>query len=346
MKNQQVFRYEKPFALEAGGVLPGFELQYTTLGKPNASHSNVVWVIHALTGSSDVTSWWPGLFEAGGPYDPAEYFVICANTLGGCYGSTGPLSINPITNEPYYHSFPAITNRDIARSFDLLREALGYDQVDTVIGSSLGGQQALEWTLLAPSVFRHLILIATNASHSPWGIAFNEAQRMAIAADPTWQQQRPDAGRQGMKAARAIGMLSYRSAEGFLATQQEQTDNKLDHFRAASYQQYQGEKLADRFNAFTYWTLTKAMDSHHIGRGRGPIDEVLKQVQPKTLVVGIETDLLFQIREQRLLAEKIPGARLAHLQSLYGHDGFLVEFDQLCDIIQEFYKTISSSVSL
>jgi len=251
------------------------------------------------------------------------------------------LSINPGTGQPYHHDFPAITNRDIARSFDHLRQALDLHQVDTVIGSSLGGQQALEWALLSPAVFKYLILIATNASHSPWGIAFNEAQRMAIAADPTWKDNSPTAGKQGMKAARAIGMLSYRSAEGFLARQREETNNKLDHFRAASYQQYQGEKLADRFNAFTYWTLSKAMDSHHIGRGRAPIEEVLKQVRPKTLVVGIETDLLFQISEQRLLAEKIPGARFACLQSLYGHDGFLVEFDQLCDIIQEFYKTIS-----
>jgi homoserine O-acetyltransferase len=344
MKSQQVFRYDKPFPLEAGGILPGFELQYTTLGKPNASRSNVVWVIHALTGSSDVTSWWPGLFEAGGPFDPADHFVICANTLGGCYGSTGPLSVNPVTQEPYFHNFPAITNRDIVRSFDLLRQSMGFHRIDTVIGSSLGGQQALEWSLLEPSAFGHLILIATNASHSPWGIAFNEAQRMAIAADPTWKDSSPTAGKQGMKAARAIGMLSYRSAEGFLERQQEETDTKLDHFRAASYQQHQGEKLADRFNAFTYWTLSKAMDSHHIGRGRGPIEDVLKQVSPRTLVVGIETDLLFQISEQRLLAEEIPGARFACLQSLYGHDGFLVEFDQLCDIIQEFYKTISSEV--
>jgi homoserine O-acetyltransferase len=346
MKSQQVFRYDQPFALEAGGVLPGFDLQYTTLGKPNASRSNVVWVIHALTGNSDVTSWWPGLFEAGGPFDPSEYYVICANTLGGCYGSTGPLSLNPTTDQPFYHSFPAITNRDIAAAFDHLRVALGLLEIDTVIGSSLGGQQALEWTLLAPSVFKNLILIATNARHSPWGIAFNEAQRMAIAADSSWQENSPSAGKQGMKAARAIGMLSYRSAEGFGVRQLEESDAKLDDYRAASYQRYQGEKLADRFNAYTYWILSKAMDSHHVGRGRGAVEQVLSQVRPKTLVVGIETDLLFQISEQRFLAEHIPGATLSCLQSQYGHDGFLVEFDQLCNIIQNFYKTIRSEVQL
>ncbi len=344
MKTDHIFHHDQELLLEAGGVLPGFQLKYTTLGQLNPEKSNVVWVIHALTGNSDVTSWWPGLFESGGPYDPRTHFIICANTLGGCYGSTGPLSINPITRKPFFHDFPLLTNRDIVGAFDLLRLSLGVERIQTVIGSSLGGQQALEWTIKEPLVFDHLVLIATNASHSPWGIAINEAQRLAIEADTSWKERDARAGTEGLKAARAIAMLSYRSSEGFEERQSEKTANKVDDFRAASYQRYQGQKLAARFNAFTYWTLSKAMDSHHIARSRRSIAEALLQVKAKTLVVGIETDILFPLMEQRLLASGIPGATLEIIHSLYGHDGFLVEFDQLRSILTKFYQHKQSSV--
>ncbi len=344
MKNDHIFHHNQEFELEAGGTLPGFQLKYTTLGQLNHDRSNVVWVIHALTGNSDVTSWWPGLFESGGPFDPKSYFIICANTLGGCYGSTGALSLNPVTRKPFFHDFPLLTNRDIVKSFDLLRCSLGLGKVHTVIGSSLGGQQALEWSIQEPKVFNHLILIATNAKHSPWGIAFNEAQRLAIEADSTWKENDERAGTEGLKAARAIAMLSYRSIEGFEERQSEKTAEKIDDFRAASYQRYQGHKLAARFNAFTYWTLSKAMDSHNIGRSRAGIGAALKQVQAKTLVVGIETDLLFPVAEQRLLASGISKATLEIIHSLYGHDGFLVEFDQLKVIVAKFYQHKQSSI--
>ncbi len=344
MKHDHIFHYDKEYELEAGGKLPGFQLKYTTLGQLNKDRSNVVWVIHALTGNSDVTSWWPGLFDAGGPYDPKNHFVICANTLGGCYGSIGPLSINPDTGKPFFHDFPMLTNRDIVRSFDLLRLELGLEKIETVIGSSLGGQQALEWSIQNPDIFNHLILIACNANHSPWGIAFNEAQRLAIEADSTWKENDSRAGLNGLKAARAIAMLSYRSFEGFVEQQSEKSAEKFDGFRAATYQQYQGQKLAGRFNAFTYWTLSKAMDNHHVGRLRESVNAALHQVKAKTLVVGIESDLLFPISEQKLLAENIPNAKLEIIHSLYGHDGFLVEFDQLKTLINRFNQNKKSII--
>lgn len=337
MGQDHIFHYPQEFELEAGGKLPGFQLKYTTLGQLNKDRSNAVWVIHALTGNSDVTSWWPGLFESGSPLDPAHHFIICVNTLGGCYGSTGPLSVNPADGQPYYHNFPLLTNRDIMRSFDLLRQDLGLHKIHTVIGSSLGGQQALEWTIAYPGVFEHLVLIACNAFHSPWGIAFNEAQRMAIEADQTWKENSPRAGSEGLKAARAIGMLSYRSYEGYLERQSEKTP-KFDDFRASSYQRYQGQKLVSRFNAFTYWILSKAMDGHHIGRNRSSVEDALANVRARTLVVGIETDILFPLSEQHYLASNIAGARLETIQSLLGHDGFLVEFDQLRNILSGFYQ--------
>jgi homoserine O-acetyltransferase len=344
MKEDHIFHSDQTFELEAGGNLPELLLKYTTLGQLNKDQSNAVWVIHALTGNSDVTTWWPDLFEPGGPYDPSEYFVICVNTLGGCYGSTGPLSVHPGTSKPYFHDFPLVTNRDIVKAFDLLRKKLGLQKVHTVIGSSLGGQQALEWSILEPEVFGHLVLIATNAFHSPWGIAFNEAQRMAIEADPSWKENDPGAGTEGMKAARAVAMLSYRSYAGFDERQKEQGSDNLDGFRAASYQRYQGKKLADRFNAFTYWALSKAMDNHHVGRGRKSVESALRTIKARTLVIGIEGDLLFPIKEQQYLSEVIPSARLEVIHSIYGHDGFLVEFDQLKSFVNKFYQRKQSTV--
>jgi homoserine O-acetyltransferase/O-succinyltransferase len=338
MKTDTIFHYSQEFELESGAKLPSFQLKYTTLGQLNKDRSNVVWICHALTGSSDFTDWWKDFFTEGSPYDPRDYFIICANALGGCYGSTGPLSINPITGKNYFHDFPLITNRDIVQSFDLLRKELGIEKIHTLIGGSLGGQQALEWAIEQPTVFNHLIAVACNAQHSPWGIAFNEAQRMAIEADPTWKENDARAGIEGMKAARAMGMISYRTYETYQETQPEKNLNKIDDFRAASYQKYQGQKLANRFNAFTYWTFSKAMDSHNVGRGRGSVAAALEKIKAKTLVVGIESDLLYPLSEQKYLAETIPQAQLEALTSLHGHDGFLVEFDQFKKIVNRFLR--------
>ncbi len=342
---QGLFHYQQKFELESGEYLPGFQLKYSTAGVLNKERSNVVWVTHALTGSSDVLDWWKGLFDEGSVFDLKNNFVVCANALGGCYGSTGPLSINPETGKTFYHSFPLLTHRDIVRSFDLLREHLGLPTIHTLIGGSLGGQQVLEWALLKPDVVKHIVPIGCNVLHSPWGIAFNEAQRMAISADATWKEDSARAGVEGMKAARAIAMLSYRTHSIYGNAQGEKSGEKFDDFRAASYQRYQGDKLANRFNAFTYWTFSKAMDSHNVARGRASAEEVLNQLKAKTLVVGIESDILFPLSEQQYLADKIPGAQLAVLQSDYGHDGFLVEFEQLNEALKTFYKPVRLSLS-
>jgi homoserine O-acetyltransferase len=345
-KTDHIFHYPGDFVLEAGGTLHGLQLKYTTLGRLSAARDNVIWVCHALTGSSDATSWWNGFFNEGSPFDPRDYFIICANSLGGCYGSTGPLSIDPKKGKPYYHDFPSITNRDVVGAFDLLREELNLEQVHTVLGGSLGGQQALEWAIQKPDVFQHVIPIACNAVHSPWGIAFNEAQRMAIEADASWKENDARAGIEGMKAARAMGMISYRAYQTFAETQAEKSSDKLDDFRAASYQRYQGQKLANRFNAFTYWTLSKAMDSHHVGRGRKSVEKALKQIKARTLVIGIENDFLFPLSEQQFLADHIPGAKLEVLISLYGHDGFLADVEPLKEIIKKLYQHKSVQILL
>ncbi len=336
LKTDSIFHYNKDFELEAGGKLPSFQLKYTTFGQLNRERNNVVWVCHALSGSSDFTDWWKDFFVEGSPYDPNHHFIICANVLGGCYGSTGPLSSNPQTGKNYFHDFPLLTVRDIVRSLDLLRADLNLEQIHTLIGGSLGGQQALEWAILQPEVFQNLIVVATNAQHSAWGIAFNEAQRMAIAADSSWKENDPRAGIEGMKAARAMGMISYRAYKGFEETQSEKNPGAIDNFRASSYQQYQGHKLANRFNAFTYWILSKMMDSHHVGRGRKSVEAALQCIRAETLVIGIESDILFPIREQMFLAEMIPNAQFEKIDSLFGHDGFLVEIDQFKKIVSKF----------
>ncbi|MFD2247263.1 homoserine O-acetyltransferase family protein [Pontibacter ruber] len=339
MPEHHIFHYQQEFLLESGASLPGFQLTYTTYGQLNARRDNVVWVCHALTGNSDFTDWWAGLFGEDKLYNPAEWFVVCANTLGGCYGSTGPLSINPRTLKPYLHQFPQLTNRDIVAAFDLLRQELELEHVHTLIGGSLGGQQALEWAIQKPDVFDRLVHVASNARHSPWGIAFNESQRMAIRQDPTWLTDSETAGSEGLKTARAIAMLSYRHYTSYAKTQQEPGNSITDDFRASSYQVYQGEKLAKRFNAYTYWLLSKAMDSHHVGRGRGGLEKALAHLKARTLFVGVDSDLLFPVEEQRFLHAHVPDSCFAILQSDYGHDGFLVETAQLDQAIREFYET-------
>ena len=249
------------------------------------------------------------------------------------------MSINPLSGKPYYHDFPLITNRDIVQAFDLLREHLGIKRIHTLIGGSLGGQQVLEWAIQQPEKVEHIIPVACNAFHSPWGIAFNEAQRMAIAADPTWKESDARAGIEGMKAARAVAMISFRSYEIYNRNQPEVAGEKLNEFRASSYQQYQGSKLANRFNAFSYWTLLNAMDNHHVGRGRGSVAEVLGGIKAKTLIIGVNSDILFPPSEQETLSKLIPNAHLELLSTDYGHDGFLVEFEQFRALIRTFLTT-------
>lgn len=333
------FHSNTPLQLESGETLPTFQIAYQTWGTLNADKSNVIWICHALTGNTDVASWWPGLIGEGCLFDPEVYFIICANVMGSCYGSTYALSPYPQTGKPYYYDFPLITIRDIVNGFVQLREALKIEQIQVIMGGSLGGQQVLEWAIVEPEVFDYCIPVATNAFHSPWGIAFNEAQRMSIEADQSWGMEKREAGISGMKAARATALISYRSYATYHITQEEDNVEVYDGFKASSYQQYQGEKLAKRFDAFAYWTLSKAMDSHQVGRERGGIEKALGEIKAKTLVIGIESDILFPISEQRLVAEHIHGAHLAIIPSIYGHDGFLIEVDKLTNQIRAFINT-------
>lgn len=333
-----IYVHHEPFITESGSILPRLEIAYHTYG--SYEKNKVVWICHALTANSDAANWWKGMVGDNAFFDPKKYFIVCANILGSCYGSTGPLSINPDTGKPYYNSFPLITIHDMIQAHILLRKHLNIDKIFICIGGSLGGQQVLEWAVTEPDVFEHIAPIASNARHSPWGIAFNETQRMALQADTTWGDESAHAAYEGLKTARAIAMLSYRNYLTYQHTQTDSCSSGLDHFRASSYQQYQGYKLAKRFNAYSYYTLTKAMDSHNISRRKkGTIEDALKIIQARACCIGLNTDILFPVSEQQFLAKHIPRADYYEIKTLYGHDGFLLEFSQLSQILNKFLTT-------
>ncbi|MDE6512700.1 MAG: homoserine O-acetyltransferase [Muribaculaceae bacterium] len=335
------YHYPHPFRLESGATLPALDIAYHTFGRRNPDGSNVIWVCHALTANSDVADWWPNTVVPGGFLDPEKYFIVCANIVGSHYGTTGPLSVNPETGRPWFDSFPEITVRDMVNAHRLLAEHLGIRRVRLLIGSSLGGFQCMEWALIDPDFAEKVALVATSAVSSPWAAAFNESQRMAIEADPTYGQPDPDAGRHGLEAARSIALLSYRGAPAYNLTQADRgasTDpDNMFRRRVHSYQRHQGEKLSARFNAYSYHRLSRAVDAHDIARNRAAsVEEALKAFKPKALVIGITSDILFTLDDARRLADNIPGAQLETIESNFGHDGFLVEHKQLNTIICNF----------
>ncbi|MDX1665837.1 MAG: homoserine O-acetyltransferase [Saprospiraceae bacterium] len=334
-----IYKTTEPFVLESGRQLPQLEVAYHTFGRLNERRDNVVWICHALTGSSDAADWWSGLVGEGKVFDPDEYFIVCSNMLGSCYGTTGPASPDPETEKKYGPGFPLITIRDMVEAHQHLARHLDIDQIAMAIGGSMGGQQVVEWAIMEPERFDKIALLATNARHSPWGIAFNEAQRMAIEAGLEKGTKNSGNGfPTGLEAARAVAMLSYRNYDAFLKTQRENSGEKVDDFLASSYQRYQGSKLQDRFDVFSYITLSKAMDTHNVGRGRHGAKAALNKIAADALVIGIRSDMLFPVSEQIFLANHIPGAQLELIDSTYGHDGFLIEYEIIGGLLSSFLQ--------
>jgi len=336
--NVQIHRSPEPFRLETGCLLPELTIAYHTWGRMNDARDNVVWVCHALTANSDVADWWPHTIESGKFLDPERYFIVCANILGSHYGTTGPLHPDPRTGKPYYRDFPDFTIRDMVGVHKILARALGIGRIDTLVGSSVGGFQALEWIVDEPERFSKLVLIATAAKASPWSVAIDQTQRMAIEADPTFGEPRPDAGLKGLAAARAIGLLTYRGPLGYNLTQQEKGafEVKFAGYRASTYQQHQGDKLCARYNAYSYYAILNAFDTHDVGRGRGGLAAALGSVAARTIVVGITSDIIFTPAEMRELADMIPGSIYREIDSPFGHDGFLVEHERLNALLRPF----------
>lgn len=320
------YKYKREFKTETGFIFPELEIAYTTYGKLNKKKDNVIWIIHALTGNSDPLRWWSGLAGKGKLFDTEKYFLVCSNNLGSCYGTTGPGSTNIKTGKKYGKNFPIITIRDIAEVQDILRRHLGIKKIFLLVGGSLGGQICLEWAIKKPKIFENIVPIATNARHSAWGIAFNETQRMAL-----------EGGRNGLETARAIAILSYRCYGIFSKAQTDNTE-KINDFKSSSYQRYQGLKLKNRFDKNSYYIISKAIDSHNVGRKRGGEKRALGKIKAKTLVIGVKTDLLFPTIEQKYLSQNITNAKLKIIDSIYGHDGFLVESRKIGNAIKNFLK--------
>jgi len=324
-----------PFRLESGHELPVLEVAYHQYGTPRQDGSNVIWVCHALTANSDPLDWWPALFGPGKFFDPQDRCIICANIIGSCYGSSGPHSENPATGQPYFASFPTVTIRDMVNAHRLLQKHLGITKVALGIGGSMGAYQLLEWAVADPGLFRGMCVLVTGARESAWGIGIHTAQRMAIETDPTWRDPHPVAGANGLRTARAIGMLTYRNYSTFVA-QQSTPDDRIDGHPASSYLQYQGEKLAKRFNAQSYHLLTRAMDSHNLARSRGTMGDVLRGILTDVLVIGISSDLLCPAAEQQQLAAGLGNGRYVEIDSPFGHDGFLVEGGKIAAALSEW----------
>lgn len=335
MKSRKV-TFDLDFETEGGRIVKNPSIYFHQFGTPNHDGSNVVWVCHALTANSNVFDWWPGLFGNQAYFNPDDWCIICPNIFGSCYGSFGPLERNSETGKPWYGTFPQLTIRDIVKGHRLLADYLGLTRIKLLIGASLGGQQALEWSVSCPHLFEQLAVLATNAIHSSWGVGLNETQRMAIETDPSWGEANPRAGYAGLKVARAIGLHSYRNYDAYCKSQPRNLGENSQEIRVKSYQRYQGEKLANRFNAVSYYRLTEAMDSHDLGRGRNSLESTLGNIRARTLIVSMENDLLFPEREQQLLAAHIQEAQYAKVATKYGHDGFLLEIEQLSRLLRNF----------
>ncbi|GAB6876130.1 homoserine O-acetyltransferase MetX [Thermaerobacter litoralis] len=350
-----------PLQLELGGHLPRVELAFETWGRWDPRRQNAVLICHALTGDAHVAAhdpadrpgWWEEAVGPGKPIDTRRWFVLCSNVLGGCYGSTGPSSPMAPGAGPWGGRFPTITVRDMVHAQRRLLDALGIQRLALVVGGSLGGMQALEWAFTYPDRVDAVAVLAAPPAASPHAIAWNEVQRQAIFADPAWQggdypsEQPP---RRGLALARMLAMTTYRGREewalrfgraevppgtdpvaerlGGYATAA-RSGAEAFRFQIESYLHYQGEKLVRRFDPATYVTLTRAMDLHDVGRDRGGLEAAAGRVQSRVYVLGITSDLLYPVDEQRPLVRALrrAGKDVAwHVwRAPWGHDSFLVD---------------------
>lgn len=344
----------QPFVLESGETLPAVEIAYRTWGTLAAKGDNAVIVCHALTGSADADIWWGPLFGSGKTLDPRQHFIVCSNVLGGCYGTTGPTQ--PRANGRLWGGqFPAITIRDQVRLQMRLADHLGIRRIRFVIGGSMGGLQALEWAVLDPERVAMVIAIAASGRHSSWCLAWSEAQRLALTADPLFCNGHYDPLHppiQGLGAARAIAMVTYRSPQSLGARFGRATGQPVfaadtaapEGFAVRNWLRFHGTALTKRFDANSYLALLNAMDTHDLSRNRGTYEKVLRTIQQPVLIGSVMTDCLYLPAEQYELARFLPYGKVLGIHSEHGHDGFLIDAAKFEPNIRHFigHPTFSS----
>ncbi len=335
-----IFNSDKSFVTESGCTVKNPKIAYRSWGTLNENRSNVVVVNHALTGNADADEWFSGLFGTGKALDPSRHFIICMNVPGSCYGSTGPWSKRADTQQPWKADFPSLTIRDLVRFQQLLLDGWNITGIEFVIGGSMGGMQALEFAIMDNRV-RKVIPIAIGKAHTPWAIGISHTQRQAIFRDPKWQDgyyEQGDGPENGLAIARMIAMVSYRSPDDYQQKFGRSLQPDSPQFQIESYLNYQGDKLVKRFDALSYVRLSEAMDTHDLSRGRDSFNKVLNRVQQPALVIGIDSDKLYPVEEQKELAELLGNSQYEELQSPHGHDAFLIEFEQLNECIVPFIE--------
>ncbi len=361
---RQFLTLPRPLALEGGGVLHGVTLAFETWGELNNAADNAILICHALTGDSHVTGggggtytdegWWSRIVGPGLAIDTNEYFVVCANVLGGCQGTTGPSSIDPATGTPYGSRFPQISTRDIVRSQICLGELLGVERWFSVIGGSMGGMAVLEWAAMFPDQVRSIAPIATALAASPQQIAWSAVGRLAIANDAHFHSgdyyDKDEGPGNGLAVAREIGLIHYRSDAEWDSRFGRQPLDRLDEFdtwgrfMVESYLDHHGQKFPHRFDANSYIVLNRAMDLHDVGRGRGGAEKALAQFVGPSMTVSVSSDFLYPMHQQTELARVLTnaGRSCAHhvIESVFGHDGFLVEHDKLATMLVDFFDKV------
>nr|WP_092074861.1 homoserine O-acetyltransferase [Dendrosporobacter quercicolus]NSL49002.1 homoserine O-acetyltransferase [Dendrosporobacter quercicolus DSM 1736]SDN17333.1 homoserine O-acetyltransferase [Dendrosporobacter quercicolus] len=350
----QVAGEQHPLVLAHGGRLTDVTVAYETYGKLTAKRDNVILVAHALTGDSHVAAhdeadepgWWEALVGPGRPLDTGRFYIICANVLGGCQGTTGPASINPQTGRPYGGAFPQITIRDMVRVQKRLLHCLGIHHLVLVVGGSMGGMQALEWAVTYPEFMDGIAAIAAPGYSSAQAIAYSNVARQAIMLDSAWRggdYYGTEGPRQGMALARALGMITYQSEPSMAAKFGRKARN--DRYEVESYLEYQGDKLFQRFDANSLLCLQRALDLYDLGAGYASYAAALARIEARVLAVGVNSDILYPSYQQAELAHSLRkvGVRSAYaeIDSPHGHDGFLLDFHLLRPVLQHFIDTIA-----
>jgi len=343
--------------LESGQTLFQVQVRYRTYGSLNEDKDNCMVVCHALTGNAALDSWWGDMLGPGRLFDTRKYLVVCCNVLGSCYGTTGPTNVNLATGLPYSTAFPDVTIRDsVSLHLRAVKEGIGASSVVAVIGGSLGGMQALEWALIAGTYVKTVVAMCCGASHSPWQIGISETQRQAIYADPKWrggQYPLSDPPVTGLSVARQVAMITYRSHQAYVEKfgrteifHEPAGNGQARFFDVENYLRYQGIKFPARFDALSYVKLTRLMDTHDVGRGRGGLENGLRRLVQPTLVLYISSDALYPPDEQEALARMLPCSEYHVINSSNGHDGFLLEQAMVDYFAKEFLGRHAPSIRL